>query len=56
VDQIPGPPRVVRGPGAPTPEPATQRRYCITDALFEIDSAASSLTLHVAGIAFQLPP
>ena len=55
LDQIPGPPRIVRGPGAPTPEPATQRRYCITDVLFEVDPAASVQTLHVVGIAFQLP-
>ena len=54
VDQIPGPPRIVRGPGAPTPEPAAQRRYCITDVLFEVDPAASVQTLHVVGIAFQL--
>jgi hypothetical protein len=53
VDQTPGPPRVVRGPGAP--EPAAQQRYCVTDALFEVDPAASNLTLNVLGVSFQLP-
>jgi hypothetical protein len=53
VDQTPGPPRVVRGPGAPEPPP--QLRYCVTDAVFEIDPAASNLTLNVLGVAFQLP-
>ena len=39
VDQTPGPPRVVRGPGAPEPPP--QQRYCVTDAIFELDPAAT---------------
>jgi len=53
VDQTPGPPRVVRAPG--TPEPPPQQRYCVTDAIFEIDPAATNLTLNVLGVAFRLP-
>ena len=53
VDQTPGPPRVVRAPGAPEPPP--QQRYCVTDAVFEIDPAATNLTLNVLGVRFQLP-
>ena len=55
IDQTPGPPRVVRAADLPTPDPSTQRRYCITDAVFEVDATASSLTLSVLGIAFVLP-
>lgn len=55
VDQTPGPPRIVRPPGATAAEPPAQQRYCVTDAIFEIDPAASGLTLNVLGIAFQLP-
>ena len=53
VGQTPGPPRVVRAPGAPEPPP--QLRYCVTDAVFEIDPAARNLTLNVLGVSFQLP-
>ena len=53
LEQTPGPPRLVRGPG--TPEPPPQQRYCVTDAVFEIDPAATTLTLNVLGVSFQLP-